>query len=389
MMLDGLIPAHRWPLRVGLRLAGLGGIVYGIVVISPGVGGAGRPLAALVCTVLAAAGWLGWLVATTVVDRPAVLVGSIVLLTVAGSLLAGIDPASPALALCGVGVFTAAFTLPSVGAVGLVVAGIAALAVGTFAVGNSLSPFAGYGGALAGITLAGFNRRQYRARFEQAELLLVQTRRAQQEQARAATLGERARIAREIHDVLAHSLGALAVQLDAADALLTDDRDPARAHRHVRRARRLAVDGLGETRRAIAALRGETAPLPDLLTGLAGDYQADIRAPAQVTVRGVPRELAPDMALTAYRTAQEALTNARKHAPGAPMTIELDYRPDDLVLTITDHPATAVPPAVTSLADTGGGYGLAGLRERAELIGGTLTCGPTPTGWAVRLRLPA
>lgn len=344
-MMEALIPARWWPLGVGLRLAGLAAIVYGVAAASPGFGPQGRPLAGLVCTGLAAAGWLGWLVATTLVESRPVLVSALVILTVSGCVLAGLSPASPALALCGVGAFTAALTLAPVAAIAVVAVGIAGLGSGALIVETGVGTVAGYAAALAGITLAGFNRRQYQARLEQAELLVAQTRRAQQEQARAAALGERARIAREIHDVLAHSLGALAVQLDAADALLAEGYHLDQARDSVSRARRLAVDGLTETRRAIGALRGEALPLGELLTALTQQYQAESGTPAHVTVHGTRRVLPPEVALAGYRTAQEAVTNARKHAPGAPMSMELHYRQDELVSQLPTNPPKRSCPA--------------------------------------------
>jgi len=106
------------------------------------------------------------------------------------------------------------------------------------------------------MTVLGLNRRQYQLRARQAEELLAQTRLAQQEHSRAAALDERARIAREMHDVLAHSLGALTVQLDVAEALL-EKGSAEQAVERVRRANRLARDGLAEARDAVAALRRE------------------------------------------------------------------------------------------------------------------------------------
>jgi len=387
MMTGTLLPAGWQPAGSLLRLAALGAIVYGTAASSPGLGAHGRPLATLMCVVLAAAGWLGWLAATALTLRRPVLLAALVVLVVSGSVLAGISPTSPALALCGVGVFSAAVSLTPLVAVALAITGIAALAAGALAVGHDPSSAAGYAAALGAISLGGFNRRQYQARLAQAEQLVTQTRRTQAEQSRAAALAERARIAREIHDVLAHSLSALAVQLDATDALLADGHDPARAQAHVVRARRLAVDGLTETRRAIGALRGDSLPLPDLLAASTEQYQTDTGTPARLVVLGTPRELMPDVALAAYRTAQEAITNARKHAPAAPVSVALDYRRDELMLTVTDYP-TSDTPRPRPLACTGGGYGLSGLRERAELIGGTLTAGPDTTGWAVHLWLP-
>jgi signal transduction histidine kinase len=388
-MFEWLVP-QQWPLAwTGLRLAALGAIVYGIAVTGPGLGMHGRALAVLVCTVAAGLGWLGWLAATVLPSRRLALTTPLVVLVIAGSLLGGIDSAGPALSLCGAGVFVAALTLKPGSAVALTGTGVLALAAGALACGQSLASFGGYAAGLVAIMLGGFNRRQYRVRLEQAEHLVVQTRRAQAEHARAVALGERARIAREIHDVLAHSLGALALQLDAAGALLEGGGDVQRAHDHVTRARQLAVDGLGEARRAVGALRGDALPLPDQLTALAASCRSDTGMSATVTVSGTRCGLSPDAVLTAYRTVQEALSNARKHAPGAAVTITLDYREDGVMLTVTDHPTTAAAAVPAPLAGTGSGYGLTGLTERAALIGGVLTAGPDTAGWTVRLWLPA
>jgi signal transduction histidine kinase len=233
----------------------------------------------------------------------------------------------------------------------------------------------GYGGLLVGMYGLGVGRRSYVLRAESAEKLLKETERANHEEAHAAALAERGRIAREIHDVLAHSLAALTVQLEAADALLESGSETGvpRAHDYVKKSRRIAREGLIETRRAIAALREDAPPLPELLYALADAYQADTGAPAQVRVEGLPRPLAADAGLTVYRAAQESLTNVRKHAPGAPIWLTMDFGEEQVVLTVENGAPTAPP---TALADSGGGYGLAGLKERAELIGGSLEAGP-------------
>lgn len=214
--------------------------------------------------------------------------------------------------------------------------------------------------------------------------LAEETRVARDEQAKSAALAERARIAREIHDVLAHSLAALTVQLETADALLEGGRAE-QARQSVVRAGHLAREGLAETRRAIGALRGETLPLPELLAGLARGYRADLGAPAEVRVEGEPAQVSPDTGLAVYRTAQEAMTNVRKHAPGAPVELTLRYGPDSVELAVANG---AAPPSDRPLADSGGGYGLTGLRERAELAGGRFTAGPDGDGWRVDVRIP-
>ena len=381
---------------VVVRLAALGVIVYGSVTIGPGVGGAGRPLVALVCTIAACAGWLGWTATSHSPSAGAavpaggfarwVLWVSLSLLSVAGSVLAGVIPASPAFALPAAGIFATALVLDVVPAVGVLVVSVAGMAIGTAVFGHSWTLFAAYSAGIGGLLLGGFNRGQYRTRLAQAEALAAQTRRAQEEHRLAGMLAERTRIAREIHDVLAHSLGALTVQLDTTDAVLEAEDASARSRENLRKARRLAVDGLAETRRAIGALRGESGPLPDQLQALAAQPRAHHEA--SLTVTGTVRTLPSETVLAVVRTAQEALTNAAKHAPGGHNDLVLDYRQDQIMLTVT---TSGTPVAVPGpLAGTGGGYGLTGLAERAALLGGTLDAGPAPEGgWVVRLTLPA
>jgi len=208
------------------------------------------------------------------------------------------------------------------------------------------------------------------------------SRAAEQARAEESALAERARIAREIHDVLAHALAALTVQLETADALLERGR-PDQARLSVVRAGQLAREGLAETRRAIGALRGEALPLPELLDALASGYRTDLSAPARLTVDGPPRDLDPDTGLALYRTAQEAVTNVRKHAPGAPVTLSLRYEPDAVSLTIHNGRSDRRPSVGHA-----SGYGLGGLRERAELAGAAFEAGPDGDGWRVGVRIP-
>lgn len=242
--------------------------------------------------------------------------------------------------------------------------------------------------AFLGIWLSGATRRQYRQRTEQAELLLTETRRAADADHRAAALAERARIAREIHDIQAHSLSALSLQLEAAGALLQDPSLPAgdpvlaKVAGCVDRASGLAREGLAETARAVQALREDAVSLSELLESLVDGHDR-----VSVDVHGKPRKLPPGPGLTLYRAIQEALTNARKHAPAAPVTIELDYAADAVTATITN--AATPDGAARPLTTTGAGYGLTGIRERAELAGGSLTAGPNGDGWCVSVRIPA
>jgi signal transduction histidine kinase len=234
---------------------------------------------------------------------------------------------------------------------------------------------------------------QARARAAQAraEDLLAQLRASQAAQAEAAALAERTRLAREIHDILAHSLSGLILALDIAELLGRRGDDPggmARMLDQVTRAQRIAREGLSDTRRAISALRGGELPGPALLDQLVRDTSQATGLHAELNVAGDQRPLPPEVGLALYRTAQEALINTAKYAGhGGRAELRLGYGAGAVQLTVEDTPAAgAVPPNHSGL--TFGGYGLTGMRERAELLGGTLTAGPTERGFRVVLWLP-
>ena len=175
----------------------------------------------------------------------------------------------------------------------------------------------------------------YRLQAEQSAALLAQMEQLRAEQRQVAVLNERTRIAREIHDVLAHSLGALGIQIQAARAVLSDQRDIDRALGILDQAQRIAGDGLGETRRAIHALRSDARPLPAELEQLAASHHARHHTPVTVHVDGDVRALPPDAALALLRTAQESLVNAAKHARSEPARIDLSFDASQTTLTVT------------------------------------------------------
>jgi signal transduction histidine kinase len=235
----------------------------------------------------------------------------------------------------------------------------------------------------ASVLLAGYTLRLDAAARGTGFRLLAQERAAREAEATSAALAERARIAREIHDVLAHSLSAQLVHLEAAR--LRIQREPAGEFRdqileRVVAARGMAREGLAETRQALSALRGELAPVEDYLVELAA---AD---GALTEVTGKRRPLSAEASQAVRRVAQEALTNVRKHAPGADIRMLLAYRQDEVALEIRDSGAESAPGDLTA---SGSGYGLVGMRERAELLGGSLEAGPEGEGFVVRLRVPA
>jgi signal transduction histidine kinase len=207
-------------------------------------------------------------------------------------------------------------------------------------------------------------------------------------EARAAAAAERGRLSREMHDVLAHSLSALALQLETTRLLARSrgvDDDVTQA---VDRAHHLAASGLDEARRAIATERGDELPGPERIGALVDAFAEQSGLPVAVEVHGEPRELGLEARLAVYRTAQEALTNVRRHATAQRVEVELNYLPESTVLIVEDHAIDGSPPPV-AVGVAGGGYGLTGMRERAELLGGELLAAPTTGGFRVELRLPA
>jgi signal transduction histidine kinase len=224
--------------------------------------------------------------------------------------------------------------------------------------------------------------RELRIGRDRAEALVEELEASRAAQVQAAALAERGRLARDMHDVLAHSLSALALQLEGARLLAHDrDTDPD-VVAAVERAHHLAADGLGEARAAIGALRGDEMPGPERLRALAEGFGDR----ATLTVTGKPRELASEARLAIYRTAQEALTNVVRHSAAERVALRLAYEPGGTRLTVEDSGAGVPVPAGAS---PGGGYGITGMRERAELLGGRLDAGPTPEGFRVELWLPA
>jgi signal transduction histidine kinase len=185
-----------------------------------------------------------------------------------------------------------------------------------------------------------------------------------------ATARERNRIAREIHDGLGHYLTTIHMQIQAARGILATDRE--RAEQTLARAQQLAHEALGDVRRSVGALRA-AADHPSLPAALAALAEAahDAGLPTTFTMQGVERPLDPPEEQALYRAAQEGLTNARKHAAAAHAALTLDFgQPDRVRLTVADDGRGATT--------TDGGFGLVGLRERVQLVGGSLNVKTAP-----------
>lgn len=228
------------------------------------------------------------------------------------------------------------------------------------------------------VTDQGVTERAARARSEG----LVRALEVTQDQLRAyaaqaedvATLRERARLARELHDTLAQGLAAITMHLDSGNALF--DTQPARAREALRRAREIAGTQLQETRASVLALRPDAPtllPLPLALAALADAWRpwtdavggrATFRADADARTA----RYAPPVELACYRAAQEALHNAARHSQARHVEMELSLEPDGVCLTVTDDGCGFDPAAVRPRAD--GGWGLLGLCERLALVGG-------------------
>lgn len=245
-----------------------------------------------------------------------------------------------------------------------------------------------------------------RARFETVAVLHERARVLQEraerleferdQQAQIAAAAERARIAREMHDIVAHSLSIMIVQADGGKYVIGNNPEAASAA--------LATIGdtgrqaLAEMRRLLGVLRSaddapaalQLAPLgaasADDVAGLQGLYDQATESGLELTVTtsGEPRSLAPAAALTLHRICQEALTNVRKHAgPGAAVSVDVGWSPDRVELTVTDNGQGA------DSDPSDPGFGLIGLRERAALVDGALTAGPNPGGgWQVNFHMP-
>ncbi|HTP18115.1 MAG TPA: sensor histidine kinase [Solirubrobacteraceae bacterium] len=352
------------------------------------LGGSGRGLVITVCFVVCIVAWLVW----TIRPDEHRITPDVYLLAVAGGLLAGAAPDTAASAFVFIAVAAAGLRAQLPRAFVVVALGSLALASAVLAYDGSAIGLLAYTLGFTAMALAASTSRQSRERADQAELLLAQTQRSHEEQLRTARLEESTRIAREIHDVLAHTLAGLTIQLEATSSLVEQGADRDTVLARVKRAHALAREGLEETRQAVGALRGESVSAAAGIEALVADYRASADAPADVTVDGDPARLTGPTGQAVLRVAQEALTNIRKHAPGADVSVAVhagQAPDDDVVLLVEDRPLPNQPaPSGNGLAASGGGYGLQGMRERAALLGGTLDAGAAGEGWRVELRLP-
>ncbi len=272
-------------------------------------------------------------------------------------------------------------------AIAVTSAGILAADVAGLAFGASVTTLIGFPIIIASGLLIGRNRGAFRVQAEQAAALLAQRERLEAEQRRADVLDERTRIAREIHDVLAHSIGALGIQIQAARSVLTDHGDVDRAVELLTAAQRMAGEGLTETRRAVHALRSDTLPLAEELAKAVSTYGERYRVAVSLDTAGAPRPVPAEATVALLRVAQEALVNAAKHGAGKPVTVRLKFAAAAVRLTVRNE-VDAVAPRAVELSTVDAGYGLTGMRERLRLLGGTLAAGREGSCWVVTAQVP-
>jgi signal transduction histidine kinase len=253
-----------------------------------------------------------------------------------------------------------------------------------------LETFVLFSGPVLASVLLGVSVRHWRNSLSTLTERAAQLERERDQQAAIAAAAERTRIAREMHDVVAHSLSVMVTL--AKGAALKQAAEPDRAGQAMRQVAATGHQALDEMRRLLGVLRteddpGSRQPQPGLaqLDGLLHQVRATGLA-AGLTVTGPPAAMPPGAELTIYRIVQEALTNTLKHAAGPTrVSVEIAFRPGSVTVDVHDDGAgrRARPQARTA------GHGLTGMRERAAVYGGTVSAGPGPAGgWQVRACLP-
>lgn len=372
--------ALRWTLP--LAVVAIGFLVAVTFRARPAPGLHGQGLAVSVTLVVFALALVGFERAPS--DPLLVRMVVVAVMVACAATLFGIQPAGPGWLMMFPPVSAASFRLSRRDALVVLACALVALAVGA-AVGRGRPVDSVILDELA--VAAYFGVAVFAGRFivadQQSQQLIAQLEQTQAALAQAAALAERQRLAREMHDVLAHSLSGLVLNLEATSIKAEQGASGADLHASLTRSHSLAKIGLEEARGAINMLRDDALPSRQRLAALASEFQADTSVPCLLMVVGDERDLASECRLTLQRVTQEALTNIRKHARPDRVDVRLSYETTGVRLTIEDHGSGDRPPP-----GGGTGYGLSGMRERASLLGGTLSAEATSDGFRIHLWLP-
>jgi signal transduction histidine kinase len=384
MIIGSTPPGDPPPQRAASRLLIPLGLAVIVVVVldaalgSVGFGASGRPLLLLVATTAYAAAGYAFLRGVRQVP-PWVLLA---VMTAALLAMYLADPTGPV-----IGLFLIAALIPlrpplRIPAAILIIGTAAYNLVQLFVASETVLLTVATDAGVAFFFLVGsMLRREREQREELARLMaeLAESRRAEQA---ALVVAERARLAQDLHDVLAHTLSGLALQLEGANLLATTTPADPRLVDTVRRAHQLSKSGLAEARRAVGALRGDELPGPGQIGDLVAEHRLASRGALRFGETGRPVPLSPEAGLALYRAAQEALSNVRKHAGNADVEVALVWADDQVELTVADS-----GDGTGSLG--GSGYGLAGMAERVSAVGGRVASGPLAGGgFRVRVTVP-
>jgi signal transduction histidine kinase len=368
---DNGLAGRAWFQR-SVLLAGLAAMVWAMTTHAGAAGLHGQGLRISIVLAVASLSWLAWVLLGPHGNTPLLQVLT-ACTAIAGSALLLLYPGLTVYwftfwACVSAGIN---FSLP-VGAA--ITSGSAAILIAGYADhrGTILGAFAAT--AFVGYVL-GRNRKDYVGQAREATLT-ADTRE------REATIAERGRIARELHDVLGHSLTGVSLQIESAAAALETTADADQALSHLEHAGKLVRTGQEEAVAAVRTLREGEVAVHTMIESLVGMHRAS-GARIRLTVTGSPRPLAGATALALYRVAQEALTNAAKHARGEAVEVGLCYTAKTLTVCVANDTGDRAHDTVS------GGHGLVGMSERMSAVGGALNAGRIGTRWLVEAQVSA
>ncbi len=377
-------PGARSPSRYLLPL-GLAVVVVVVLeaALGPvGLGTTGRPLLLTASTAVYAV--TGALFLGRPAQRPATSMTLLALMAAAALVMHTVDPDGPVIGLFLVAAFAPLRPPLRVAGAVLVAATLAYNVLQLLIAGETLLLTIATDAGVAFFFLVGTLLRREREQREALARVMAALEDSQAAQRAAAAEAERARLAADVHDVLAHTLSGLALQLEGATLLAATTPTDPRLVEAVRRAHRLSRSGLTEARRAVGALRGDRPPGPGDIPTLVEEHRLASAGAVAFRQTGDPVALPAEVGAALYRAAQEALSNVRKHAGNAAVEVHLAWDAQGGVeLTVADSGGAAAANA------DGAGYGLSGMAERVRAVGGRVTAGPDGgSGFRVHVAVP-